>query len=113
MKKSSTTEQRILLTLVLPYQTSYERQTLVCMMGDERLPMEERSAGLWTLDLPLSIRSHKELRYSYRVEEEGDIVHIAPCRHRHTCKTPADDHHAGLLLILYCHTLSILWLRQR
>ena len=82
MKKSSTTEQRILLTLVLPYQTSYERQTLVCMMGDERLPMEERSAGLWTLDLPLSIRSHKELRYSYRVEEEGDIVAVeAPMPH--------------------------------
>ena len=82
MKKSSTTEQRILLTLVLPYQTSYERQTLVCMMGDERLPMEERSAGLWTLDLPLSIRSHKELHYSYRVEEEGDIVAVeAPMPH--------------------------------
>ena len=46
-------------------------------------------------------------------EEEGDLVPVAPCRHRHTCKSPADDHHAGLLLILCCHTLSILWLRQR
>ena len=81
-KKDNVTEQRILLTLVLPYQTAHEGQTIVCLMDGEERPMEERTAGLWTLDLPLSIRSYKELLYSYRVVEQGEIIALeAPMLH--------------------------------
>lgn len=78
-----TSEQRILLTLTLPYKVHMEGAKLVCHFGGESQPMEERTPGLWSLDLPLSLSGDLELSYSYRVELGEEILAVeAPVPHQ-------------------------------